>query len=141
MKYAQGKTPKGLKGRLSVSAEYSPWWEEAARRLTDTPGMVGRILTIDELRHLPELRYRDGNVPRGRTVVRRLHRILRLVQRGPNMSLGIGSTYEILPLQMAETNDWLNEEVDDDPIESDQEFLRKAILRMTREDQKRKKKT
>lgn len=57
------------------------------------------------------------------------------------MSLGIGSTYEILPLQMAETNDWLNEEVDDDPIESDQEFLRKAILRMTREDQKRKKKT
>ncbi|MBV9125677.1 MAG: hypothetical protein JO112_20195 [Planctomycetes bacterium] len=67
-------------------------------------------------------RYPDGRMPRPRTVVRRLAPVLELVSRGPNGSLGRGSTWRVVP----------NRDVGPDDIPTDEEWLLQSAERMSK---------
>lgn len=90
--------------------------------VTARPGMVGRVLSIEDLTQMIPS-YPDGRRPRSRTVARRMSPVLELVERGPNGSRGKGATYRILPSRAEVT--------DGEPIAKDDEWLLAAVERMT----------
>lgn len=94
----KGGAPWHVKGRVPVSSGESPFWDSVAERILLIPGVFDRTWTIEELVALDEVVYPDGRRPRGRTLPRRLVRILELVSRGPNRSLGKGAVYRVKPM-------------------------------------------
>lgn len=122
----KGAPPKTLTGQVSVSSVDSPWWDQVASEITSRPGMVGKVVSIEELTQtLPD--YPDGRRPRAKAASRRLRKILELVERGPNGSRSRGATYRIVDLDMPEVV------VPDDDVPKDQndDYLEQAIRRMT----------
>lgn len=73
--------------------------------------------------------YPGGRRPRQRTVARRLHRILELVERGPNGSLGRGATYRIVGNMRAAPVG--RQDVADETVRPADEWLLDAVERMT----------
>lgn len=105
------------RGRRPASG-HSPWWARVASELSRRRDLVGRHLTMEELTQIvPD--YPDGRRPRPRTVARRLAPVLTLITRGPNGSLGRGSTWSVVP----------NREVGPDEILTDEEWLLEAAER------------
>lgn len=128
-KQTKGKAPSTLTGQLPVSGE-SPWWRSVASELTSTQVLVGHTFSIERLTELISA-YPDGRRPRTRTVARRLLELnaIELVERGPNGSKGKGAKYKILPeSSLAPAGD---------PLIDNEDFLEKAVERMTREKRKR----
>lgn len=93
--------------------------------------VVGSTFTIEEITQMwPS--YPDGRRPRPRTVARRLLELnaIELVERGPNGSLGKGAKYKVLPERSLPPDAG-------EPMLDNEDFLRDAVERMTREKGKR----
>lgn len=115
---------------MPVSAEHSPWWAQVESDLHLSPGMVGKVVSTEELVQIIPA-YPDGRRPRARAAVRRLRRILELVERGPNGSLSRGAKYRIVPLiQTPSVMDSIDPELDT-VVELDLDWLEQSIERMT----------
>lgn len=125
----RGSAPSRLTGNLPVSSPESPWWDQVASEITSRPGMVGRTMTIEELTGEVPC-YPDGRAPRPRTVARRLWRILELVERGSNGSLGRGATYRIVGSLRAMAVG--RQDVADETVTPDNDWLMAAVERMTK---------
>ena len=95
-KKLKGSAPWHIRGNVPVSASESPHWERVAQLLLKVPGIKDRDWTVEELANMDELMYPDGRRPRGRTIPRRLKKILKLVERGPNRSLGKGARFRVI---------------------------------------------
>ena len=108
----------------------SPWWERIASEITGPGGLVGRTLTIEELTQLIPS-YPDGRRPRPRAVARRLGRVLRLVERGPNGSRGRGARYQVVP--PPPPIDAGRADVPPDEVATDHDYIAAAVERMTKE--------
>lgn len=100
---------------------FSPWWVTVASELSASEGLWGRDLTVEELAQMVPP-YPDGRRARPRTVARRLARILQLISRGPNGSLGRGAVYRIVP----------NVAVGPETVETDDEWLAEAAARVNK---------
>ena len=120
----KGAPPKSLTGQVSVKSIDSPWWDSIAVHLSSN--FLGQTMSVEELASkIPP--YPTGSRVKTRTVARRLKKILQLVERGPNRSLGNGATYKVLPLVSPQVEG----EVE---ITSDDDWLEQQIRRMTCED-------
>lgn len=117
-----------LTGRVPVSSPESSWWDQVMSELMSRDGMVGRTLSIEELTESIPC-YPGGGRPRGRTVARRLHRVLELMERGPNGSLGRGATYRIVGHIRALPAG--RQDVRDETVEPADAWLLDAVKRMT----------
>jgi hypothetical protein len=130
VKKAKGKPPSTLTGQLPVSADDSPWWREMASTVSKQGERVGTTWTIEEITQMiPD--YPDGRRPRPRTVSRRLLELgtIELIERGPNGSLGKCAKYRILPeLPPAPAAG---------PVVENEDYLAKAVERMTKTKGKR----
>lgn len=129
-KIGPGRPPKLLTGKKRVSSIESPWWDSVAEVLQTNKNIVGKVFSIEDLCKLIPL-YPDGRKVRPRTIPRRLKKILELVSRGPNRSLGRGSFFKIKEKSFIE-NDLLNSKEQYDKIQLDVDFINKAIDRMTK---------
>lgn len=125
----KGSPPSTLTGRLPVSAEHSPWWDDVCSRLGQLGMLVGNLYTIEEITQMIPP-YPDGRRPRPRAVARRLYEYLELVERGPNGSRGKGAKYKILSKEVYVPGH------DDDVVPVDEEWLNSAVNKMTRTKQK-----
>lgn len=75
--------------------------------------------------------YPGGRRARPRTVARRLRRILELVERGPNGSLGRGATYRVVGSLRA-TAAVGRQDVADETVVPADDWLLAAVERMTK---------
>lgn len=127
----KGEPPRNLTGQMPVKALDSPWWDGVASEITRPGGLVGRTLSIEELTELIPS-YPDGRRPRPRAVARRLGRVLRLVERGPNGSRGRGAIYQVVA--PPPPPDAGRDDVEADEVPTDLEYLEQVIRKMTKED-------
>jgi hypothetical protein len=123
-KQTKGRPPSNLSGQLPVSGD-SPWWRTVASEMHLYGILVGMVFSIEEITQMVPA-YPDGRRPAPRTVARRLleYGAIELVERGPNGAKGRGAKYKILPepsLAPAE------------PVVENNDYLEKAVERMTRE--------
>lgn len=117
----RGGPPLKLTGQNPVSGE-SPWWIAVAKDLFSKPGMIGKIVSIEELTAMiPD--YPDGRRPRPRAVARRLKPYIDVISRGPRGSLGKKSTFII--------RSFPNEPIREDAIRQDDEWLLESVMKMT----------
>ncbi len=129
MTITRGKSPSSLTGRLPVSSMESPWWDAVASELIKRTGLVGQVISIEELTAMiPD--YPDGGRCRPRAAARRLSAILELVERGPNGSRGKGATYRIV-LPLAKPAPAGRDDIAPDEIPIATSWLDNAIERMT----------
>lgn len=102
----------------------SPWWDSVTSEVGGPAGLVGTLLTIEELTERIPC-YPDGRRPRTRTVARRLRSILELVSAGPNGSRSVGATYRVMAYVPPPSY------VSDEGMAIDEDWLAAAADRMT----------